>query len=64
MHDILILHLQDCSPLTLVVFRLEHLARGLVLELVVLAEVPAAEAALEHAASVLPHAYVIKFETP
>lgn len=49
------------SSLTLVVFRLEHLARGLMLELVVLAEESATEAALEHATTVLPHAYIIKF---
>lgn len=44
------------ARLALVGLRLEHLARGLVLELVVLAEEAAAEAAAEHAAAVLPHA--------
>lgn len=53
------------SLLTLVGFRLEHLARGLVLELVVLAQETAAETALEHAPAVLPHAYkIILYERP
>lgn len=47
---------QPVARLALVRLRLQHLARRLVLELVVLAQEPGAEAAPEHAPAVLPHA--------